>query len=116
MQTALMEQLRERHPEVYGELHEADCGDGWFAILDALGEALAYRAAVDNRRPAQVLSCKQKWGRLVFGKLHLPLEERSTFEIATAMSLRTCEHCGGPRDAAGVRARCVCPGADPAQP
>ena len=108
MHTTLMEQLRTRHPEVYGELHEADCGDGWFAILDALGEALAQRAELDNRRPAQVLACKQKAGRLVFGKLHLPLRERSTFEIATAMSLRTCAQCGGPLASAQVRARCLC--------
>jgi hypothetical protein len=103
-----MEQLRTRYPEVYGELHEADCGDGWFAILDALGEALSYHAEMDNRSPPQVLSCKQKCGRLVFGKLHLPLKERSTFEIATAMSLRICERCGGPLDTAQVHAPCVC--------
>jgi len=108
MQAALLQQLSERYPEVYGELQEADCGDGWFAILDALGEALAYCAEADNRRPQQVLSCKQKFGRLVFGKLHLPLQDRRTFEIATAMSLRTCEHCGGPLGTAQVHARCVC--------
>lgn len=108
MQAASMEQLRERYPEVYGDLHEADCGDGWFAILDALGEALTYCADTDNRRPSPVLSCKQKFGRLVFGTLHLERQDRRTFEIATAMSLRLCEQCGGPKRLAQSRAHCIC--------
>ncbi len=44
-----LQTLRLRYPGIYGNTLRTECGDGWFGILDALGEQLTRQAELERR-------------------------------------------------------------------
>jgi hypothetical protein len=48
MQQARLRALRLRYPAVYANTLRAECDDGWFGILDSLGELLTLQAEQDG--------------------------------------------------------------------
>lgn len=101
-----IESLRLRHPSIYGNILRAECGDGWFGILDALGEQLARQAELE-RRPATVIRMfKEKLGTLRIGKTAQTVRDAAFCEMAITMSSRICEICGCPGENLGCLVRC----------
>lgn len=111
MREDLSNVLRQKYPLIFGgkpcETAEQDmvpspfsirgfeCSDGWFDVLDVLCTMLQ----LTTQRGAPqicVRQVKEKFGRLVFAASGADVEQRAMIELATAMSERLCEICGGP--------------------
>ena len=101
-----LQTLRLRYPGVYGKTARTECGNGWFGILDALGEQLARQAELERRAATEIRMFKEKFGTLRFGKTAQTTTDAAYCEMAITMSSRICEVCGCPGDHFGTMVRC----------
>lgn len=97
--------LCQRHPRLFAErgaradsspmARGFECGDGWFALIDALCERL--QAETDEAGAPQVVAAqvKAKLGTLRF-RTHGPVSgaQRALIRMAEVMSSRLCAQCG----------------------
>ena len=65
MDVSLVESLRERYPQVFGELTRAEAGNGWYSLLDRLGAELSSGPGPYS----SIRLFKEKFGELRFGKV-----------------------------------------------
>lgn len=101
MRPALSKLLFDRNVDLYRDrpLTESlmgfgfECGDGWFAVLDALGEALAARA-VSSGSATQASQVKEKYGTLSFYVFGADRHCSAAIDLAEAFSARVCELTG----------------------
>lgn len=107
MNKELDELLCQRYPLIFSERDlpmtqtcmcwGMSCGDGWFALIDALCERLQF--LTDNNRAPQVVAVqvKEKWGELCFYPRGAASEEQwGMIWMTEAISARICELCGKP--------------------
>lgn len=106
MHSERLKTLRLRYPAVYGGVRRTECGDGWFGILDALGEQLARQAELEHRAATEIRMFKEKFGTLRIVKAAQTIADAACCEMAITMSYRICEICGCPGDHAGTQVRC----------
>lgn len=70
-----------------------DCGDGWFGLLDALGETLRARQdAIDTE--CEAVQVKEKFGTLRFYVRGRDAFCSGAIDLAEALSARVCERTG----------------------
>ena len=102
----LISELKNKYPGVFSCIQRAECGNGWYWILDALGEGLSGQAS--SQPIPSITLLKEKFGLLRFGKVLPSPEHKGLFVMATLMSARTCEICGsvGRMQDNGRRVRC----------
>ncbi|MCX9157829.1 hypothetical protein OPU71_17025 [Niveibacterium sp. 24ML] len=67
------------------------CGDGWFAILDALCECIAWSVEHENMPPVEVRQIKEKFGSLRFRYSGGDDRTRALVVLAQALSVRVDE-------------------------
>lgn len=74
------------------------CGDGWFALIDALCECLQFD--IDHNGGPQVVAVqvKEKLGSLRFYARPASERQRGMIDLAVAMSTRLCDVCGATVD------------------
>ena len=101
-----LQALRLRYPAVYGNTLRTECGDGWFGILDALGEQLVRQAELEHRVATEIRMFKEKFGTLRLGKTAQTIADAAYCQMAITMSFRICEVCGCPGDHFGTIVRC----------
>lgn len=106
MHVGLVAELQKKYPVVYSSLKRAECGNGWYFVLDALGEGLSAQAG--SQPVPSILIFKEKFGILRFGKILTSPEQKGLFVMATLLSARICEVCGssGCMQNNGRRIRC----------
>jgi hypothetical protein len=86
----------DRDPHAAPSFWGFECGDGWFALLDALSRNL--QAATESSGAPQVVAVqvKEKFGSLRFYTDVADARQRDMIEQAMSMSVRLCEVCGSP--------------------
>lgn len=113
--------LRTRHPRIFdttGDVEQrpfttrgVECADGWFDLIDALCESLQMATDYAGDHQVVAVQVKEKMGGLRFYVSNASDRQRGMIDMATAMSSRLCEQCGGPGqtvDASGrVMTRCA---------
>jgi hypothetical protein len=104
MDVALVESLRERYPQVFGELTRTEAGDGWYSLLDRLGAELSSGPGPYS----SIRLFKEKVGELRFGKVSVRPEHRHLLDRFTEQSRSVCEICGakGAMQPRATRVRC----------
>lgn len=107
MRHARLQALRLRYPTVYANTLRAECGDGWFGILDSLGGLLTLQAEQDGRPVTEIRMFKEKFGILRFGRASPIIADAAFCRMATALSERVCEVCGCPGAHSGAKVRCA---------
>lgn len=106
MRQDLFETLQLRYPAVFGNTYRAECGDGWFGILDALGEQLTRQAELERRPATAIRMFKEKFGTLRFARTAETESDAAFCEMAISMSSRICEICGNSGESLGAMVRC----------
>lgn len=91
MSPDLVKALRQQYPKVYKNLHEVDCGDGWFELIAELSSYLEPRITHSGQMAIQV---KHKFGGLRFYMSQTTQEMNSAIMAAEKYSYRVCETCG----------------------
>ncbi|WP_181299008.1 hypothetical protein [Pseudomonas sp. Q2-TVG4-2] len=99
--------LRMCHPAIYGSTLRTKCGDGWFGILDALGEQLARQAELAHRPATKIRMSKEKFGALQLGITAQTVAVAAGCEPSITMSARVREVCGFPENHFGTLVRCA---------
>lgn len=104
MDVSLVESLRERYPQVFGELTRAEAGNGWYSLLDRLGAELSSGPGPYS----SIRLFKEKFGELRFGKVSVRPEHWQLLDRVTEQSRSVCEICGakGAMQPRAVRVRC----------
>lgn len=112
--------LCERYPLIFadrdGDLTRSgmpfgfQCGDGWFALIDALCERLQFWTDHNDAPQIVATQVKEKFGELCFYVESSSDMQQGMIAMAEAMSARLCEECGQPSqllvDGAFFLARC----------
>ena len=87
--------IKERGPRFGEELFE--CGDGWFDLIDALCQTLAFEDGMGlGDGPLLAHQVKQKLGTLRFYARPATDHQRGAITMAVHASERICEICGSP--------------------
>jgi hypothetical protein len=107
MQHTRLQALRLRYPHVYANTVRAECGDGWFGILDALGELLTRQAEQERRPATEIRIFKEKFGILRFGRASPNATDAVICRMATAISERVSEVCGCLGELSGAKVPCA---------
>lgn len=104
MSPELDRKLCERHPKIFANRHGDpdstamcrgfECGDGWYALIDALCGALQRETDLGNAPQLVAAQVKEKFGTLRFYTRHASERQRGMIQLAEAMSARICEVCG----------------------
>src|SRR3569833_1462815 len=88
-----------RYPKIFENRHKSiqescmawgfSCGDGWFALIDALCQSLQFMT--DHNHAPQVVATqvKEKWGRLCFYAVNANDMQRGMIMMVGAISVRT---------------------------
>jgi hypothetical protein len=76
-----------------------ECGDGWFALIDRLSQAIEDIAATEKIRPysedwPEAVQVKQEAGTLRFHLRHTSATLVNLINEAAKASMHTCEVCG----------------------
>ena len=102
MRKELIDELRQRHPQLLGPMGEPAiqpsilCGDGWFNLIDCLCEILVSAEEHHVEAVIRVDEIKSKYGSLRFETSGLQPEGEAQVALIELISERTCEVCGGP--------------------
>lgn len=106
MRAELDELLCERYPKIFADRHKPMegtamcwgfmCGDGWFALIDALCAKLQALSEQDGSIQVVATQVKEKFGCLSFYVRSSTDEQDEAIELAMNMSMHTCEECGQP--------------------
>jgi hypothetical protein len=122
MQQVLDDLLCQRYPEIFRDRHGDKfetsmcwgfcCGDGWFAILEELCNAIATQVEGGTMPPVVATQVKEKLGQLHF---HIsghfkPAENPEAHRLIARAQKRaelTCQECGGTIELIGAKRCCV---------
>lgn len=104
MDEGLERQLMDRYPEIfsdrYGRVHETamswgfTCGNGWFALIDALCAEIEQHVKRTAGSAVVALQVKEKFGTLRFRVRSSDELVHGLIRMAEALSARVCEACG----------------------
>lgn len=122
MRPELDELLCQRYPEIFQDRHGDKtetsmcwgfcCGDGWFAILNELCNAISTQVEAGTIPPVIATQVKEKFGYLhVHIRGHFKREENPQahrlIALAQKEAERTCQECGGAIELTGAKRCCV---------
>ncbi|MCY1536128.1 hypothetical protein D9M68_715710 [compost metagenome] len=96
MKKELRELLKDRYPAVYRDCTGWAFSDGWFGILNVLGEQLTNIASTEKRAPTAIIYMKEKYAQLSIFADGATSRDYQAIEFAEAMSAVICEACGKP--------------------
>lgn len=108
MSPELDKALCDKYPKIFANRHGDmrntamcwgfACGDGWYNIIDTLCYLLQSMHDWNDKNPMfpQIVASqvKEKYGELRFYTEGATEWQSGAIEMATALSLRTCEECG----------------------
>ncbi|GAB2886368.1 hypothetical protein GCM10027046_13390 [Uliginosibacterium flavum] len=108
MHKVLEDLLYARYPDIFRERalppeasamgRGCTCGDGWFAIIDAVCEQIADSVTQGEMPTVTFRQIKEKVGSL---RIHFrggDAHTRTLVRLAEAFSIRICKECGAPTD------------------
>lgn len=72
------------------------CDDGWFTLIDVLCELLQNETDTNGAPQLQAVQVKEKYGGLRFYTTRSTDVQHAFIDMASVLSMRTCEVCGAP--------------------
>lgn len=85
--------LQTRYPSIYGDCQRWSCLDGWFGILNVLGERLTHYERISGRS-AGITDIKEKYGIIDIDCSSGDDAPEAMVYMAIQVSGITCEICG----------------------
>lgn len=105
--------LCEKYPKIFAKYWGAECGDGWYILLDALCKHLQSLTDCNpnHARFPQIIASqvKEKYGGLRFYTTAASDYQDGAIAMAESMSFRICDVCGAPGNpntSGWIRTRC----------
>lgn len=93
MKQDLKRLLQTRYPSIYDECQRWSCLDGWFGILNVLGERLTHYEQVSGRS-AGITAIKEKYGIIDIDCISGDDRPEAMVYMAIQLSGIICEICG----------------------